>query len=101
MKKYVSEAEVAHMAQYARIGLSDSELPKMTDDLNGIIDELQTIKNYDVKDVPPTFHPIGDLSNVERDDVVHPGLTHKEALANAPKTEDGGFVTPSILGGER
>ncbi len=101
MKKYVSESDVADMAEYARIGLSDEELPKMTADLNGIIDELQVIRQYDLTGVTPTFHPIGDLSNVSRGDEVKPGLTHDEALKNAPKTEDGGFVVPSILGGEK
>lgn len=101
MTKYVSESDVADMAEYARIGLSADELPKMTEDLNNIIDELQVIRHYDVEGVKPTFHPIGDLSNIDRDDVAKPGLSHDEALANAPKVEDGGFVTPSILGGER
>ncbi len=49
----------------------------MTADLNAIIDSLAPITEYDLDGVEPTFHPIGALSNVMRDDEVrgrlHPG----------------------------
>ena len=45
-----------------------------------------------------TCHPIGDLSNVMRDDEVRGSFTQEVALENAPKQEDGSFLIPSILG---
>ena len=53
---------------------------------------------YDLEGVEPTFHPIGDLSNVMREDAEAPGFTQAEALANAPRQQDGSFLIPSILG---
>ena len=41
----------------------------MTVDLNNIIETLQSIKQLDLEGVEPTFHPIGSLSNVMREDV--------------------------------
>ncbi len=39
------------------------------------------------------------MTNVTRPDVVRPGLTQADALANAPESEDGAFVVPPIIGG--
>lgn len=71
----------------------------MTGDLNNIIDSLHPITEYDLDGVEPTFHPIGGLSNVMREDVVEPSFSQEEALSNAPKQQDGSFLIPSILGG--
>ena len=68
-------------------------------DLNEIIESLKPITEYDLEGVPPTFHPIGGLSNVMREDVERPSFTQAEALVNAPKRQDGSFLIPSILGG--
>ena len=46
----------------------------------------------------PTFHPIGSLSNVMREDVETESFTQQVALENAPKQQDGSFLIPSILG---
>ncbi|MFR5092635.1 MAG: Asp-tRNA(Asn)/Glu-tRNA(Gln) amidotransferase subunit GatC [Adlercreutzia equolifaciens] len=63
----------------------------MTADLNAIIDSLAPITEFDLDGVEPTFHPIGDLSNVMRDDEVRGSFTQEVALENAPKQEDGSF----------
>ena len=69
MTQYLTEREVRGIAEYARIGLSGEELSEMTVDLNNIIETLQSIKQLDLEGVEPTFHPIGSLSNVMREDV--------------------------------
>ncbi len=98
MTQHLTERAVRDIAEYARIGLSDDEVAQMTVDLNAIIDSLEPIAEYDLDGVEPTFHPIGDLSNVMRDDVETPGFAQKVALENAPKQQDGAFLIPSILG---
>ena len=99
MTQHVSEKDVRAIAEYARIGLTDEELPSMTEDLNAIIESLKPITEYDLEGVEPTFHPVGDLSNVMREDVEGTSFTQEEALSNAPKQQDGSFLIPSILGG--
>ena len=98
MTQYLTEREVRGIAEYARIGLSGEELSEMTVDLNNIIETLQSIKQLDLEDVEPTFHPIGSLSNVMREDVETESFTQQVALENAPKQQDGSFLIPSILG---
>ena len=99
MTQYLTEREVRGIAEYARIGLTEEELSEMTVDLNNIIETLQSIKQLDLEGVEPTFHPIGGLSNVMREDVEAPGFTQEQALSNAPKQQDGSFLIPAILGG--
>lgn len=99
MSQHLSENDVRSIASYTRIRLTEDEVSQMTGDLNNIIDSLHPITEYDLDGVEPTFHPIGGLSNVMREDVVEPSFSQEEALSNAPKQQDGSFLIPSILGG--
>ncbi len=94
----LTKDDVASIAEYARIALTDDELDEMTTYMNDAVALLDPILEYDLEGVEPTFHPIGDLSNVVRDDVVVAGLTLEEALANAGSRRDRSFRVPAILG---
>ena len=98
MTQHLTERDVRDIATYARIGLTDDELVQMTTDLNNIIDTLKPITEFDLDGVAPTFHPIGSLSNVMREDTERESFTQEVALKNAPKQQDGSFLIPSILG---
>ena len=98
MEQYVTESDVRRIAEYARIGWTEEEVASSTVDLNSIIDTLQPIMQYDLQGVEPTFHPIGSLSNVMREDVEGESFTQDVALSNAPARQDGCFLIPSILG---
>jgi len=99
MTQHLTEKDVRGIATYARIGLTDEEVTEMTVDLNNIIESLKPITEYDLEGVEPTFHPIGNLSNVMREDVEGESFTQEVALENAPKQQGGSFLIPSILGG--
>lgn len=99
MTEYLTEKDVRDIAEYTRIGLTDEEVVQMKEDLNNTIEMLKPITEYDLEGVEPTFHPIGSLSNVMREDVDKPSFTQEEALENAPAQQDGCFLIPSILGG--
>lgn len=98
MTQHLTEKDVMRIAEYARIGLTKEEAAKMTVELNDVIDTLKPITEYDLEGVEPTFHPIGDLSNVMREDVERPSFTQEVALKNTPKQQEGSFLIPSILG---
>ncbi len=99
MTQHLTEKDVRGIATYARIGLTDAEVTSMTEDLNSIIDSLKPITEYDLEGVEPTFHPIGSLSNVMREDVETESFSQPVALSNAPKQQEGSFLIPAILGG--
>lgn len=99
MSERLTEQDVRDIATYAHIGLDDQGLARMTVDLNNIIATLEPITRFDLDGVEPTFHPIGGLHNVMREDVVEESFTQEQALANAPKQQDGSFLIPAILSG--
>lgn len=96
----LTENDVRGIAEYVRIGLSDDEVTTMTADLNSIIETLKPITEYNLEGVEPTFHPIGDLSNVMREDVIGAPFPREVALANGKTVKAGCFDIPAILGGE-
>jgi len=96
----LSRDEVRHLADLARIDLSDAELDHLAPQLNVILESVASIQGVAGDDVVPTSHPI-PMTNVFREDVVVPCLTPAEALAAAPEQEDGKFSVPRILGDEQ
>ena len=92
----ISREEVAHLADLARIDLSDSELDHLAPQLAVILDSIASLSDVAAEDVPPTSHPL-PLTNVFRTDRVRPGLTAEEALAGAPAVEEQRFSVPRIL----
>ena len=96
----LSRDEVRHLADLARIDLSDAELDHLAPQLNVILESVASIQGVAGADVPATSHPI-PMTNVFRADVVRPGLTPEQALSGAPAQEDGKFSVPRILGDEQ
>ena len=96
----ISRDEVAHLADLARIDLSDAELDHLAPQLSVILESVASINAVASDDIPPTSHAL-PLTNVFRDDVVRPGLTAEEALSGAPEVEQQRFKVPRILGDEQ
>ncbi|CRZ15215.1 Asp-tRNA(Asn)/Glu-tRNA(Gln) amidotransferase subunit GatC [Mycolicibacterium neworleansense] len=93
----ISRDEVAHLARLARLALTDDELDSYAGQLDAILGHVSQIQSVDVTGVEATDNPLKDV-NVSRPDVVMPCLTQDEALAAAPRAEDGRFAVPRILG---
>jgi aspartyl-tRNA(Asn)/glutamyl-tRNA(Gln) amidotransferase subunit C len=96
----ISRDEVAHLADLARIALSESELDHLAPQLSVILESVASITGVAGDDVPPTSHAL-PLTNVFREDVLRPGLTAEEALSGAPEVEQQRFRVPRILGDEQ
>ncbi|WP_299051959.1 Asp-tRNA(Asn)/Glu-tRNA(Gln) amidotransferase subunit GatC [uncultured Nocardioides sp.] len=96
----ISADEVRHLADLARIDLSDAELEHLAPQLSVILDSVASISEVASDDVPPTSHPL-PLTNVFREDVVTPSLTPEEALSGAPDAQEQRFAVPRILGDEQ
>ena len=93
----ISRDEVAHLARLARLALTEDELDSYAGQLDAIIGHVSRIQAVDVAGVEPTGNPLTDV-NVFRPDVVEPCLTQEEALDQAPKSAEGRFAVPRILG---
>ncbi len=93
----ISRDDVAHLARLARLALTEDELDSFAGQLDAILGHVSQIQAVDVTGVEPTDNPLKDV-NVTRPDTVEPCLTQEEALAEAPKSAEGRFAVPRILG---
>ena len=95
----ITREDVAHVADLARLALTEEELALFTVQLAAVLDHAEDVESLDTEGVPPTAHPL-PLVNVLRDDVVRPSLDRAEVLAGAPAVEDDRFRVPPALGEE-
>jgi aspartyl-tRNA(Asn)/glutamyl-tRNA(Gln) amidotransferase subunit C len=95
----ISADQVRHLAELARIDLSEGEVESLTAELAQIVESVATVSQFVTPDVPATSHPIA-MANVFRDDLVVPGLTAEQALSGAPAREGDFFRVAPILGEE-
>jgi aspartyl-tRNA(Asn)/glutamyl-tRNA(Gln) amidotransferase subunit C len=91
----INEEQVRHVADLARLGLTDEEVVKMGEQLGAILDSIEKIRELDLEGVPPTANPL-NLTNVYRPDEPRAELTAEEALGGAPEPVDGLFAVPRI-----
>jgi len=93
----ITRDEVAHLANLARIDLSDAELDHLAPQLTVILESVASISGVAGDDIPPTSHAL-PLTNVFRPDEVRPSLPLADVLAGAPAAELDRFRVPRILG---
>lgn len=88
--------DVAHVARLARLHLPEDEREPLQNQLERILAYVEELKQVDVSGLAPMAQAI-ETQNVLRRDEVTPGLSHDEALANAPEQRLGQFVVPRII----
>ena len=91
----ISEEQVRHVANLARLGLTDEEIQRMSGQLGAIIESIDRIGELDLDGVPPTANPL-NLTNVLRSDEPRAELPRDEALSVAPDAVDDLFAVPRI-----
>lgn len=92
----ITKDQVKHVANLARLAVTDKEAEQLTEDLRAIIGYAEKLNELDTEGVEPTTHVL-DLKNVMRKDEPREWITQEEALKNAPDSEAGQFKVPSIL----
>ena len=93
----ISREQVLHVADLARLALTEEEVERLTGELGAILDAVSKVAELDLADVPPTSHPL-DVVNVWAEDEPRPSLPQDEALANAPDPAEGAFRVPAVGG---
>lgn len=63
----ITKEEVRHIAQLARIGISEKEEEKFQKDLSSVLDYFEKLKKVDVSGIEPTSQPF-KIENVMRSD---------------------------------
>ncbi|TFJ91323.1 Asp-tRNA(Asn)/Glu-tRNA(Gln) amidotransferase subunit GatC [Lentibacillus salicampi] len=92
----ISKDQVKHVANLARLAITEEEADMFTEQLSSIIDYAEQLNELDTDNVEPTTHVL-DLKNVLREDEPKEWISREEALKNAPDKQGGYFRVPSIL----
>jgi aspartyl-tRNA(Asn)/glutamyl-tRNA(Gln) amidotransferase subunit C len=88
--------DVEHVADLARLELSDEEKVEFTEQLNAILQYVEQLNKLDTDGVEPTSH-VMPLANVMREDEVRPSLPLDQVLLNAPDEDEGQIRVPAVL----
>jgi aspartyl-tRNA(Asn)/glutamyl-tRNA(Gln) amidotransferase subunit C len=93
----IDEKEVARVAELACLSLTKEETTTMAKDLDRIVAYVEELAQLDTSNVPPTSHVLMGKT-AWRPDVVEQGLSHEQALDQAPRSSQGGFAVPAYVG---
>ena len=91
MEERIDIEDVEHVAELARVSVTDDEAQRFVDEFNDVLNYFETLD-----DVPEDVEAEDDFENVMRADEPRPSISQDEALSNADETEDGYFVGPSV-----
>jgi aspartyl-tRNA(Asn)/glutamyl-tRNA(Gln) amidotransferase subunit C len=86
----VDPETVEHVAELARVDLTEAETERFAAQFADILDYFDTL------DQVPEADFEADLANVMRTDEVETCLGREAALRNAPETEEGKFKGPRV-----
>ena len=92
----LSREDVLHIARLARLGLTEAEVEKFSEQLSHLLEHFEVLQQVDTTDVPPTAQAI-DLQTVMRDDEVAESLPPDQILDNAPQKEGDFFRVQAVL----
>ena len=92
----VTSEQVRHIANLARIAMSDSELERLVPELNNILGWVEQLGEVDTQGIEPLATVVEQKLRL-RDDKVTDGNCRAEVLANAPVAEHGFFAVPKVI----
>lgn len=88
--------EVEHIAELARLDLTEAEKLRFREQLSAILEYAARLQTLDTSQIPPTSTILAERSPL-RPDVPGQGLTTQQALENAPRAEANQFRVPPVL----
>ena len=92
-KNKISEQEVKKIAELSRLSLSSDELKKRTEDMNNILNYMDTLNEIDTENVEELYN-VNDINSSLRDDTFEKSLEKKDILKNSPSSNDNFIEVP-------
>ena len=92
-KNKISAQEVKKIAELSRLSLSSDELKKRTEDMNNILNYMDTLNEIDTEDVEELYN-VHDMNNSLREDSFDTSLDKKDVLKNSPKSNNDYIEVP-------
>lgn len=92
----VDKELVTHVAEVARLELSEKEVKEFLPQLKEILNAFSEIQKVNTDTVNPSFHPV-ELKNAVREDIPGECLSNEDALKNTEHKKDGYFKGPGAV----
>lgn len=92
----IDKETARRVAKLARIAVPDEDLPKLADELNGILNFMEQLNEVDVEGVEP-MTSVTPQRLKRREDVVTDGSQQAAVLKNAPDAREGFFAVPKVV----
>lgn len=92
----ISKEDVVTVARLARLELDPQSAEEMTAELSKILAYVDQLAEVNTEGVPKTAHVIIDRAPL-RKDVVLPGVSKLDALSQAPRCDETGFLVPGFV----
>lgn len=92
----ITEHVVGHIAELAKLKLTQTERSMLALDLEQIISYVDKLDELDVSNVEPMYHVV-PINNVFREDKVEVSYPRQKLLENAPASEEGCFKVPMTV----
>ena len=92
----LDKSTLERVAYLARIKLNNSEIDKMTEELNNIMKWIEELNEVDITNVPP-MTGVSNMILREREDKVTDGGYQDKIVRNAPEKIDNSFTVPKVI----
>jgi len=89
-------AEVEHIAELARLSLSEDEKALYQEQLSAILEYAERLQALDTSAIPPTATVL-PLRSVMRADEPRDSMSRDDVLANAPQVEAESFRVQAVM----
>jgi aspartyl-tRNA(Asn)/glutamyl-tRNA(Gln) amidotransferase subunit C len=93
----LSAVEVKKIAHLARLGIEEQNVGAYAEDLNNVLGLMTQMGELDTKGIKPMAHPMDQVQRLRVDEVTE--TNQRDYFQKiAPKTEDGLYLVPQVIG---
>lgn len=89
--------EVEKIAHLSRLSLSEEQIPYYASNLSNILDLVTQMNNINTNDIIPLAHPLEEMTQRLREDVVTEVNERDLFQLLAPKVEAGLYLVPKVI----
>jgi len=96
----LTAADIARIANLARLELKPNESERMLKQINGFFDIVEKMRAVDTTGIEPLAHPVATIQDLAlrlREDRVSEPNNREANQRNAPAIENGLFLVPKVI----
>lgn len=96
----LTSADIARIANLARLELKPAESERMLTQINGFFDIVEKIRAVDTTGIEPLSHPVAAVRDIAlrlREDRVSETNNREANQRSAPAVENGLFLVPKVI----